>query len=393
MRSTFFTVSLVLVATSAAFPTSSGTGGSGCPFASSGSHTKRQSVTGFDPVKQRIDVSGEHEFRPPGPNDRRGPCAGLNALANHGFIPRSGVATLEQIVYASNDVFGMGTDAATIFTVQGIAHGGDITHQTMSIGGPDPPPGLSGTHNQMEGDASPTRGDAYTNGGDSINLNMMHFKKLYNLIPEGKGASFDMEVMAKHRGWTRENSISTNPHYFTSPFAGLFVSTLTHFLSPALLSNHSAERPDGFLDHGVLKTFYGVTGDGDDLSYQPGQERIPENWYRRPDDYGLFTHIFPDMAKVAVGYPQFFSFGGNQMGKPNSFAGANLDDLTGGVYNAKNLLEGNNLFCFALQASQAGMVGPASNFFNKNISPIISLMGCPVMKQYNTSALAMYPGA
>lgn len=29
-----------------------------------------------------------HEFRMPGPNDIRGPCPGLNAAANHGFLAR-----------------------------------------------------------------------------------------------------------------------------------------------------------------------------------------------------------------------------------------------------------------------------------------------------------------
>lgn len=37
---------------------------------------------GFDAEAQRIDVSGEHAFVPPGPEDKRGPCPGLNALAN-----------------------------------------------------------------------------------------------------------------------------------------------------------------------------------------------------------------------------------------------------------------------------------------------------------------------
>ncbi|CUA69051.1 hypothetical protein RSOLAG22IIIB_08301 [Rhizoctonia solani] len=260
-----------------------------------------------------------------------------------------------------------------------------------SIGGPDPAPGLSGTHNQMEGDASPTRSDAYVNNGDASSLNLEYFKHLYNLIPEGEDANFDMSVMAKHRTWTRENSIATNPHYFTAPYAGLFVSTLTHILTPRLLSNHSAEHPDGILGHDILKSFYGITGDSASLTYQPGHERIPENWYRRPDEYDI-PLISLDFDKLALEHPEFFSFGGNT-GKTNSFAGADLDDLTGGAYNAKDLLKGKNLICFALQASQAGMAAPASEFYSKNISPMMSSMGCPAMKRYNTSALQIYPGA
>ncbi|KAL2829568.1 Chloroperoxidase [Aspergillus pseudoustus] len=31
-----------------------------------------------------------HEWRAPGPNNSRSPCPGLNAMANHGFLPRNG---------------------------------------------------------------------------------------------------------------------------------------------------------------------------------------------------------------------------------------------------------------------------------------------------------------
>lgn len=39
----------------------------------------------FDAKAQYIDVSAGsgHEYVPPGPDDLRGPCPGLNALANH----------------------------------------------------------------------------------------------------------------------------------------------------------------------------------------------------------------------------------------------------------------------------------------------------------------------
>ena len=36
----------------------------------------------FDAASQRVSTTGEHAFIAPGPNDIRGPCAGLNAAAN-----------------------------------------------------------------------------------------------------------------------------------------------------------------------------------------------------------------------------------------------------------------------------------------------------------------------
>jgi hypothetical protein len=72
MRTTLFTLSLVFIGSSVAFPTTpndSRTGAAGCPFAAA--QAKRQLGKSFDPVKQKIDVSGEHAFRPPGPGDQR----------------------------------------------------------------------------------------------------------------------------------------------------------------------------------------------------------------------------------------------------------------------------------------------------------------------------------
>jgi hypothetical protein len=37
-----------------------------------------------------------------GPNDLRGPCPGLNVMANHGYLPRDGLASVAQLTLASN---------------------------------------------------------------------------------------------------------------------------------------------------------------------------------------------------------------------------------------------------------------------------------------------------
>ena len=70
----------------------------------------------FDPLRQLISVSGSNRFIPPGPNDLRGPCPGLNALANHGYIKRSGVVGLVEVVDASIKVFGFTTEFALVLS-------------------------------------------------------------------------------------------------------------------------------------------------------------------------------------------------------------------------------------------------------------------------------------
>ena len=52
----------------------------------------------FDAKDQFVDVSkgSGHEFRAPKEGDLRGQCPGLNAAANHGFIPHNGILSIEQ---------------------------------------------------------------------------------------------------------------------------------------------------------------------------------------------------------------------------------------------------------------------------------------------------------
>ena len=66
-------------------------------------HEQRQ--TTFN-ENQLIDVTGEYAWVAPGPNDLRGPCPGLNALANHGYFPHSGVVPLSVGQSATEQVYG-----------------------------------------------------------------------------------------------------------------------------------------------------------------------------------------------------------------------------------------------------------------------------------------------
>ena len=74
----------------------------GYPAAHSNSRTvKRQSSL-------PVDVSGAHRVIAPSGSDLRGPCPGLDAAANHGYIPRNGYATIQQAADGLYQAFGMG---------------------------------------------------------------------------------------------------------------------------------------------------------------------------------------------------------------------------------------------------------------------------------------------
>jgi hypothetical protein len=57
----------------------------------------------FDPADQFVDVSpgSANEYVAPLSTDKRGPCPGLNAAANHGFLPHNGIPNIPQSEFVS----------------------------------------------------------------------------------------------------------------------------------------------------------------------------------------------------------------------------------------------------------------------------------------------------
>lgn len=103
-----------------------------------------EAIPTFDAEKQLIDVGpgSGHEWQAPGPNDLRGVCPGLNAFANHGFLPRNGYATVSQFIEVTDSIVGMGTDLSGFLAILGaLIDSGDL--MAWSIGG-TPPPGVGG---------------------------------------------------------------------------------------------------------------------------------------------------------------------------------------------------------------------------------------------------------
>lgn len=77
----------------------------------------------------------------------------------------------------------------------------------------------------------------------------------------------------------------------------------------------------------------------------------------------------------------------------NSFVGVDTGNLTGDAYSADTLFEGNNLACFFLQTTQAGLVDAATplleplgqtlDFLEKSLGPSMSSLGCPQLASLN----------
>ncbi|EJD44057.1 heme-thiolate peroxidase [Auricularia subglabra TFB-10046 SS5] len=173
-------------------------------------------------LRQSLVFDKDHPYIAPRPGDARGPCPGMNTLANHGWLPRSGVATPQQIITASEKGFNMGHNLATFVTFANMLVNGNHLTNLMSIGtltpltGPAPPkPALAGglsTHNTFEGDASMTRLDAHF--GSNVDFNENLFQQFVNISNEFGGGIFNETAAAEVRYRRIVQSNETNPEFY-----------------------------------------------------------------------------------------------------------------------------------------------------------------------------------
>lgn len=259
----------------------------------------------------------------------------------------------------------MGLDLATFLAIYGAVLDGDL--EQWSIGGISlalpstlggllsAPTGLDGSHNKYESDVSPTRGDLYERGNNYL-LQMDQWNDFYSqpLGPYG----YDLTTLTNFRAKRFQQSIDRNPYFFNGPFTGVAVQPAAYTFIYRFMANKSAEYPEGYLDATVLKDFFSITGNPGNFKYTPGWERIPDNWYKRAigDEYTI-PFFNTDLTAAALQYPQFLDVGGNT-GTTNSFTGVDLSSLTGGVYNAQNIFQGNNAQCLAYQFAQQVCIVP-----------------------------------
>ncbi|KAE9376470.1 Cloroperoxidase [Stipitochalara longipes BDJ] len=376
--------------------------------------TNRRAPT-FNAAQQYVSTSGQYAFVAPNAvntegGDQRGPCPGLNAMANHGYLPHNGVATIQEFIDGTYDVFGMGKDLGGFLGLYGAIIDGDLTK--WSIGGPTTavpatlgllgtPQGISGSHNKYEADASPTRPDLYEYGND-YKVISSQFQQMFDLQQDPSTANYDLSVLTPFRATRFQQSIDNNPYFFNGPFSGVVVQPAAYTFIYRFMSNKSAEYPEGVLNQDVLKSFFSITGESGNFTWTEGYERIPENWYKRAigDEYTI-PFFFSDLLDAALEYPQFLSIGGN-LGKTDSFAGIDITNLTGGVYSSAGLLQGDNTVCFAFQALQQaapdvlkGLVLDVAGAMNKltgAIADVLSGIVCPELGSYDVSQFDQYPG-
>ncbi|KAK6442644.1 hypothetical protein LTR95_001123 [Oleoguttula sp. CCFEE 5521] len=356
-------------------------------------------VNTFNEKAQFVDVShgSGHEWVAPSGNDLRGPCPGLNAMANHNFLPHDGYATIAQFVDATESVVGMGSALAIFLSAYGAAIDG--SGLAWSIGGTPTAAqagllpggnGISGSHNKYESDASPTRPDLYEAGNDYKTV-ASQFQQLINASP----GSVTMESLTSFRSQRFDTQIANNPYFFNGPFTGVLVQPAAYTFIYRFMANHSAEYPAGYLSYDVIKDWFGITGDSGSYVANQGMERIPDNWYKRAIEYPYDNGYFAaDLAAAALLHPKFLSVGGNT-GKVNTFTAVDVANLTGGLYNSQTFLQSDNAACFAYQFSAQAkpdvLLGSITTLASA-VSQIVGSLACPQLEGIDETQLKQFPG-
>jgi hypothetical protein len=233
-------------------------------------YPERMSFTGSKMIPDK-----HHPYIPPGPGDQRGPCPGLNTLANHGYLPRNGIVSVQDLINGAQEGFNMGYDFAKAVSSFALLSRGNPLLNKVSLGGEShliPPlpgkidgiPGGLAKHGRFEGDVSMTRQDAAL--GDHVKLNPDLYNNLLSYVDrfgEDNGTVVTYKVFSEYR-WDRLVTLNkTNPQLtyhngrrgFGYGEAGLILNLFPNF-------------KEGNLSLPVMKTFL-------------EQERFPENWYRR----------------------------------------------------------------------------------------------------------------
>jgi len=287
---------------------------------------RREVVRPPGPLKYggiKLSNDADHPFMEPGPDDMRGPCPGLNTLANHGFLPRNGIASPTQIINAVQEGFNMGNDLAIFNTFLALLVNGNPVTNLLSIGGKspltgmDPPPpsmalvaGLD-NHGTFEGDTSMTRGDAFF--GNNFLFNETLFEQFLSFSDQFGGGNYTLDVATELRFQRTQQSTMTNPNF---TFTSRQFSAYAEAVLPSIL----------FVDG---RNPVGTGLNKDDARSIFENMHMPDDFHRAAEPL-ILARLMPQMATIYNAHPVLP--GANQGGVNNYVVDPNapiLSDICG----------------------------------------------------------------
>ncbi|CAG8455541.1 11102_t:CDS:2 [Scutellospora calospora] len=187
-----------------------------------------------------------HDWQAAGPTDKRSACPGLNALANHGYLPRDGEnITAQQLIKAVQDAYNVSAAVSTALTYNALVSCGLLFKKTFDLK-------EISKHNGVEHDASLTRKD--------------HFFAKYRQIRLNHSKEFNPEVVYG----IRQKILSAG--------------------EIALLLLVLGGNTDNEIDIGLLETFL-------------KDERVPDGW-RKPDKVVGVVELFNSNSEIMKKYDE-----------------------------------------------------------------------------------------
>ncbi|KAJ7120812.1 hypothetical protein C8R44DRAFT_877142 [Mycena epipterygia] len=160
--------------------------------------------------------------------------AGMNTLANHGYIPRNGIASFEEIVTGAMEAFNVQSGLMEFITAANMMMRGNPFVNKVSIGGSSPlvpslpgnigspHPGGIALHGGFEGDASMTRADAFI--GDNRNfedilydLDLLQLGQFGDNGPNENNTIFNVATMIGIKQQNLAMDQAANPQFAVPP--------------------------------------------------------------------------------------------------------------------------------------------------------------------------------
>ncbi|KAK2037589.1 hypothetical protein LZ31DRAFT_534823 [Colletotrichum somersetense] len=322
-----------------------------------------------------------YEFRAPGPGDSRGPCPGLNLLANHGYLPRNGHVNFGQVVEAAARGFNMAPDLATVLLVFAILADGDIATESFYLGaGPGGVGGLN-RHSTVEADISPNREDFYNGCGDNHHLSSRLFKQNVGIVANSGTKQFDLTNMATQYQQSSMFSQKYNPYLYYFPFP-MIVSLGAFAFYPQFFSN-GTYGAGGVANYESISSIVGARYDSRTGEFQYVPETWPENWYRRATPYGAVQTVLEGFGVI---YPRNLVVpGAAQLGTGNLNAATLLCDVYQGVTSVTPLLV----------SGDAAEAAAASAWALSKLDPYFggTVLGCSTKALSPDGPGLLFPGA
>ncbi|ORY78104.1 hypothetical protein BCR35DRAFT_292135 [Leucosporidium creatinivorum] len=337
-------------------------------------------------VGRKVIPDSSHPFQNPPSGAQRGGCPGLNLLANYGYIDRSGIVGVGELLWALQEATGWAPDLAGAVVALGFRSTVDVTTMKLSIGNTDSRtsglftsliggtvPGLfsAAAHTKFETDGSILYDDAYfTPGGTTSQFNATLWAQRLASANSNFGGVFGNDWVGQTRFDSYNYCIQNNPQCNWMAVAQVLfygAECLTYLNFPSSNSDGTI----GSATASVVQTFMGIAAQGSSFVKVP--ESLPPSsdghWYRRSTGITLAEGI-SGLISAYSAHPVVF---GSNNGATNSFVAQGTPTQLQGTITVQAV------GCMILNEINENVPGSFNNLVTATLTPLIAALTAPGM--------------